>query len=61
MVSRMEATVKRAAILRANQYMIRHCNYMIVYDAGHIGNTRTFVSQAHMIKGPQIDNVAKNL
>ncbi len=41
--------------------MIRHCNNMIVYDAGHIGNTRTFVSQAHMIKGLQIDNVAKNL
>ena len=57
----LETVPKRVAILRANQYMIRHCNNMIVYDAGHIGNTRTFVSQAHMIKGLQIDNVAKNL
>ena len=57
----LETVPKRVAILRANQYMIRHCNYMIVYDAGRIGNTRTFVSQAHTIKSLQIDNVAKNL
>lgn len=57
----LETVPKRAAILRANQYMIHHCDYMIVYDAGRIGNTRTLVYQAHRIKGLQIDNTAKNL
>ena len=57
----LETVPKRAAILRANQYMIHHCDYMIVYDAGRIGNTRTLVYQARRIKGLQIDNIAKNL
>ena len=57
----LETVPKRAAILRANQYMIHHCDYMIVYDAGRIGNTRTLVYQARRIKGLQIDNIVKNL
>ena len=57
----LETVPKRAAILRAIQYMIHHCDYLIVYDEGHIGNTRTLVYQAHRIKGLQIDNTAKHL
>ena len=57
----LETVPKRAAILRANQYMIHHCDYLIVYDEGHIGNTRTLVYQAHRINGLQIDNTVKNL
>ncbi len=57
----LENVPKRAAILRANQYMIHHCDYLIVYDAGRIGNTRILVSQAYTINNLQIDNIAKNL
>ena len=57
----LETVPKRAAILRANQYMTHHCDYLIVYDAGRIGNTRTLVYQARRINGLQIDNIAKNL
>ena len=42
----LETVPKRAAILRANQYMIRHCDYMIAYDIGQIGNTRELVARA---------------
>ena len=54
----LETVPKRAAILRANQYMIHHCEYMIVYDAGRIGNTRTLVSDARKIECLHIENVA---
>ena len=54
----LETVPKRAAILRANQYMIHHCDYMIVYDAGRIGNTRTLVSDARKIERLHIENVA---
>ena len=57
----LEIAPKRAAIMRANQYMIHHCDYLITYDAGRIGNTRKLVYQAHTIDGLQIDNIAKNL
>ena len=57
----LETVPKRAAILRANQYMIHHCDYLIAYDVGRIGNTQTLVYQARRIKGLQIDNIAKNL
>ena len=57
----LETVTKRAAILRANQYMIHHCDYLIVYDAGRIGNTRKLVYQAYTINNLQIDNIAKNL
>jgi hypothetical protein len=42
----LETVPKRAAILRANQYMIHHCDYLIAYDAGRIGNTRKLVEYA---------------
>ena len=57
----LETVPKHAAILRANQYMIYHCDYLIAYDTGRIGNTRTLVYQARRIKGLQIDNIAKKL
>ena len=40
----MESISQQFAIVRANQYAIRTCNYLICYDAGHIGNTRELVA-----------------
>ena len=54
----LETVPKRAAILRANQYMIRHCDYLIAYDSGHIGNTRKLVADARKIESLYIENVA---
>lgn len=42
----MEQVPRRAAIIRANQYMIRHSDYLIAYDARKIGNTRKLVDYA---------------
>ena len=42
----LERIPKRAAIVRANQYMVRHSNYLIAYDAGRIGNTRKLLEYA---------------
>lgn len=36
----LENVPRRAAIVRANQYMVCHSDYLIAYDAGRIGNTR---------------------
>ena len=54
----LETVPKRAAILRANQYMIHHCDYLIAYDAGHIGNTRKLVADARKIERLYIENIA---
>ena len=54
----LETVPKRAAILRANQYMIHHCDYLIAYDAGRIGNTRRLVAEAEKIEGLHIVNIA---
>ena len=54
----LETVPKRAAILRANQYMIHHCDYLIAYDAGHIGNTRKLVAEAEKREGLHIVNIA---
>ena len=56
-----ETIPKRAAIIRANQYMIDHCDYLIMY-ARHIGsNTREFMDYAQRLanrKGkPRIINL----
>ena len=53
-----ETVPKRAAILRANQYMIRHCDYLIVFDAGRIGNTRGLISYARRTSGLRLENIA---
>ena len=42
----MESVPRQLAIVRANQYAIRCCDYLICYDAGHIGNTRELVAYA---------------
>lgn len=54
----LETVPKRVAILRANQYMIRHCEHMIVYDKGQIGNTRVLVDAARKANCVKIENVA---
>ena len=54
----LETVPKRAVILRANLYMIHHCDYMIAYDAGRIGNTRKLVADARKIECLHIENVA---
>lgn len=42
----LEYAPRRAAIVRANQYMVRHSDYLIAYDVGRIGNTRKLVEYA---------------
>ncbi len=42
----METVPKRAAIIQANRYMIRHSDYLICYDRGQIGNTRILAEEA---------------
>ena len=57
-----EAVPKRAAIVRANHYMIAHCDYLICYQR-HIGsNVRDFMEYArkqyHRTGKPHIVNLA---
>ena len=59
----METTPKRFAIIRANRYMIAHCDYLITY-AWHIGsNTRDFIEYAQHLERrtgrPHIINLAE--
>lgn len=42
----METVPKRAAILRADCYMIQNSDYLIMYERGLIGNTRTLAAFA---------------
>lgn len=42
----LEFVPKRAAIIRANRYMISHSDYLISYDKGQVGNTRELVNYA---------------
>lgn len=57
----LEAVPKRAAILRANLYMIRRCDYLIVYETGEIGNTRKLLGIARAIHDLRIENTAESL
>ena len=41
-----ETRPKIAAIPAANEYMIRHSDYLICYDRGEVGKTRDFVRLA---------------
>ena len=54
----LETVPRRAAILWANQYMIRRCDYLISYDKGNIGNTRELVAIARKISFIRIENIA---
>ena len=53
----LETAPGRAAIPRANRYMLHHCDYMIVCDAGRVGNTRRLVSDASRIGGLRLENI----
>ena len=56
----LETVPKRVAILRANQYMLHHCEYMIAYDKGTIGNTRIIVASAIKTKRIRVENIENN-
>ena len=58
----LECIPKRVAIIRANQYMVSHSDYLIAYDAGRIGNTRKLLEYAlrREIKGLiHVENLAR--
>lgn len=55
----LEAVPRRAAIFRANQYMLRHCDYLITYDRGQVGNTRKLVAKARRLGRPLVENIAR--
>ena len=55
----LEIVPKRAAIMRANQYMIRHCDYLITYNKNRVGNTRKLVAEARKNGLLYIVNIAE--
>ncbi len=42
----MESVPKRLAIIRANEYMVRQCGFLLCYDARCPGNTKNIVDIA---------------
>ena len=59
----MEAVPKPYAIVRANQYMLRHSEYLICYCRGYPGNTRALVEAALRLEREgriRITNIEKN-
>lgn len=57
----LEHAPRRAAIVRANLYMVCHSDYLIAYDTGRIGNTRKLLEYAlrREIKGLiHVENLA---
>ena len=48
--SGMETVPKRAAIVRANRYMVDHSDYLIAYAWHSIGNTRDLVRYARTVE-----------
>ena len=42
----LESIPKPYAIVRANEYTIQACGYLICYDRGQIGKTRDYVALA---------------
>ena len=60
----LELVPKPLAIVRANEHMIRACDYLICYDCGEIGKTRDFTALARKRekKGAiRIENLAERL
>lgn len=58
----IESTPKPFAIIRANEYMIRHSDYLICYDLGQIGKTCDYVRLARQKEQKglmQITNLAE--
>ena len=59
----MEAVPKPFAIVRANQYMLRHSDYLICYCRGYPGSTRSLVETALQLEREgkiQVTNIKKN-
>lgn len=59
----MEMVPKQFAIVRANQYMIRHSDYLICYYEGYPGNTRSIVEAALRLEAAgrlRIEKIEKN-
>lgn len=46
----MENVPKPFAIVRANEHMIKTCDYLIYYNKGFVGKTRDFVALARRIE-----------
>ena len=60
----MEDVPKPYAIVRANEHMIKTCDYLICYDAGLVGNTGKLVKRAlrRQAKGEMhVENLAELL
>ena len=60
----MENIPKPFAIVRANEHMIKNCEYLICYDAGVVGNTGKLVKKAlrRQAKGEMhVENLAELL
>ena len=57
----LETVPRRAAIPRANLYMLRHCDYLIAYAPNRIGNAREFVAAARRIEGLRVENIAESV
>ncbi|MGM9614943.1 MAG: hypothetical protein ACI3W7_05415 [Oscillospiraceae bacterium] len=54
----MERVPRRLAILRANKYMIGHCDYLIAYVWHTASNARDLLGYAEK-RGVMIDNLAE--
>ena len=60
----LESVPKPFAITRANEYMIRNCDYLICYNKGYVGNTRTILEMAEKLEKKgflHIENLAEEL
>lgn len=60
----LELVPKHAAIPRANQYMIKHCNYLIAYHCGPVGNTGKLMDIAKKLENKgliHIENLAQTI
>lgn len=55
----LETVPKRFAIARANQYMIRHCNYLIAYAWQPGSNSRRLTEQAKRRKDVVVTELHK--
>ena len=55
----METVPKRLAIVRANRYMVDHCEYLIAY-ARTVGNSRELVEYARK-RGKYVENLAERI
>ena len=60
----IETVPRRYAIIKANEYMIRHCDYLIAYDKRLVGKTRDFVDLARRLEAKsllRVENLADAL